>query len=139
MSENSEDEIEFEAKLDTGNGAKASTIGCEKVEDRGEDFVATINGKEYTFKKAGISKAIVGQVVEERTTVEIPCIRIGSRKLLNVEFALVDNRDKKQKVLINRDIMSKLGYLINPAKKHALEDDLAYEFKEAEEKKKTNK
>ena len=139
LNENSEDEIEFEAKLDTGNGAKASTIGCEKVEDRGEDFEATINGKEYTFKKAGISKAIVGQVVEERTTVEIPCIRIGSRKLLNVEFALVDNRDKKQKVLINRDIMSKLGYLINPAKKHALEDDLAYEFKEAEEKKKTNK
>ena len=139
LNENSEDEIEFEAKLDTGNGAKASTIGCEKVEDRGEDFVATINGKEYTFKKAGISKAIVGQVVEERTTVEIPCIRIGSRKLLNVEFALVDNRNKKQKVLINRDIMSKLGYLINPAKKHALEDDLAYEFKEAEEKKKTNK
>ena len=139
LNENSEDEIEFEAKLDTGNGAKASTIGCEKVEDHGEDFVATINGKEYTFKKAGISKAIVGHVVEERTTVEIPCIRIGSRKLLNVEFALVDNRNKKQKVLINRDIMSKLGYLINPAKKHALEDDLAYEFKEEEKKKTINK
>ena len=136
LAEGDDDEVEFEAKLDTGNGAKASTIGCEKVEEHGDDFIATINGKQHTFKKSGISKAIVGQVVEERTTVVIPCIRIGSRKLLNVEFALVDNRDKKQKVLINRDIMSKLGYLINPAKKHSLEDDLAYEFKEAEEKKK---
>ena len=124
----SEDEMTFEAKFDTGNGAKASTIGCEKVEQKGHKVFATIEGKEYSFKLVGQSNAIVGQNVEERVTVEIPCIRIGSRKLLNAEFALVDNRNKKQKVLINRDIMSKMGYLINPGKKHILDDDLLYEF-----------
>ena len=139
LDEDDEDEVQFEAKFDTGNGAKASTIGCDKVEQRGHQVIATINGKEYKFKLEGESKAIVGQVTEDRATVLIPCLRIGSRKLLNAEFALVDNRNKKQKVLINRDIMSKMGYLINPAKKHILDDDLAYEFKEAEEKKKTEK
>ena len=43
--------------------------------------------------------------------------------------------DKKQKVLINRDVMSRLAYQINPAKKHILEDDLAYSFKEEADKK----
>ena len=32
--------------------------------------------------------------------------------------------------------MSRLAYQINPAKKHILEDDLAYSFKEEAEKKK---
>lgn len=128
LSDTDESEVEFEAKFDTGNGAKASTIGCEKVEQKGHQVIATINGKEYKFKLEGDSHAIVGQVVEERVTVLIPCLRVGSRKLLNVEFALVDNRNKKQKVLINRDVMSKMGYLINPGQKHILDDSLLYEF-----------
>lgn len=134
--ENDEDEVTFEAKFDTGNGAKATTIGCEKVEQKGHQVIATIEGKEYKFKLEGESNAIVGQVVEDRPTVLIPCIRIGSRKLLNVECALVDNRNKKQKILINRDIMSKMAYLINPAKKHVLDDDLLWEFKQKEAEKK---
>ena len=120
-----EEEIEFEAKLDTGNGAKASTIGCEKVDIDGENVTATIEGNKYRFKKVDVSKAIVGQVTEERTVVEIPCIQIGTRKLLNAQMALVDNRKKKQKVLLNRDVMSKLAYNINPAKKHLLIDEFA--------------
>ena len=125
--------------------AKASTIGCDSLEYKGNLVIATIEGKKYQFTKAGESRAIVGQVTEPRVTVIIPCIQVGSRKLLDVEFALVDNRNKKQKVLINRDVMSRLAYQINPAKKHILEDDLAYSFKEeadkkaAEEKAKKNK
>lgn len=125
-----DDEFVLEAKFDTGNGAKASTIGCEKVDQNGDLVTATIEGKTYKFKKSGESHAIVGQTTEDRTTVSIPCIQIGSRKLLDVDFALVDNRNKKQKVLINRDVMSRMGYQINPSKKHILEDDLAYSFKQ---------
>lgn len=120
-----EEEITFEAKLDTGNGARASTIGCEKVTATGEDVFAVINGKTYQFKKSGESKAIVGQVVENRIVVKIPCIKIGTRKLLDVDFALVDNRNKKQQVLLNREILSKLAYMINPGKKHLLIDEFS--------------
>ena len=126
--EDSDDIVEMEVKLDTGNGAKASTIGCESLKESGEYIIAKIEGKEYKFKKHGQSNAIVGQVTEPRTTVIIPCIQIGSRKLLDAEFALVDNRDKKQKVLLNRDLMGKMAYMINPSKKHALEDESKRKF-----------
>jgi ribosomal protein S6--L-glutamate ligase len=130
FNKDNEDGVKIEAKFDSGNGAKASTIGCESLNEDGDYILARIEGKEYKFKKHGQSKAIVGQVTEPRQTVIVPCIQIGSRKLLDVEFALVDNRNKKQKVLLNRDVMAKMGYVINPAKKHALDD----EFQEIKEK-----
>ena len=116
-------EFELEAKFDTGNGAKASTIGCESVEVVGDKVSAVINGKNYRFKKSGVSNPIVGQVREERVTVTVPCIQIGSRKLLDVDFALVDNRKKSTPVLLNRDIMSKMAYMINPGAKHTFEEE----------------
>lgn len=119
-----DDPITYETKLDTGNGAKASTIGVDKLTVDDDTVIATINDKEYKFKRYGISKAKVGPVTEERNTVIIPRIKLGTRQLLNVEFALVDNRNKSTKVLLNRDVLSKLGYVINPAKKHILKDEI---------------
>ena len=118
-----DEEFELEAKFDTGNGAKASTIGCDSVEVVGDKVSAVINGKTYRFKKNGVSTPMVGQVREERVTVTVPCIQIGSRKLLDVDFALVDNRKKSTPVLLNRDIMAKMAYMINPGAKHTLEEE----------------
>ena len=114
-------------KFDTGNGSKASTIGCDELLVEGDSVTATIDGKMYKFKKAGESTPIVGQVEEQRITVIIPELQIGTRKLLDVEFALVDNRKKSTRVLLNRDVMSKMAFLINPSRKHILEDPLAVE------------
>lgn len=120
-----DNEITMEAKLDTGNGAIASTIGCEKLSIDGDYINATIEGSEYKFKRHGQSNAKVGTHVDERVTVIIPCVQIGTRKLLNAEFALVDDRDKSTKVLLNRDLMSKMAYFVNPSRKHVIEDPLA--------------
>lgn len=120
----SDEKLTMAAKLDTGNGAYASTIGCDRLDVSENKVVATINGKDYTFEKHGSSSPKVGQEKETRITVIIPEIQIGSRKLLNVEFALVDNRKKSTKVLLNRDVLSKLAYMINPAKKHTIENEL---------------
>lgn len=117
------DKYKAEAKFDTGNGAKASTIGCDKIEIDGDNVYALINGSEYTFKKHGMSYAKVGQHTEDRTTVIIPRIKIGTRQLLDVEFALVDNRDKSTEILLNRDVMGKMAYLVNPGKKHTLDKE----------------
>ena len=46
---NTDEFFELECKLDTGNGSKASTIGCEKIEMNGDMIKATIEGKEYEF------------------------------------------------------------------------------------------
>ena len=112
------------AKLDTGNGAYASTIGCDKLTVEDNKVIAVIDGKDYEFEKHGQSTPKVGQVKEPRTTVIIPEIKIGTRKLLDVEFALVDNRKKSTKVLLNRDVLSKLAYMVNPAKKNSLKEEI---------------
>lgn len=113
--------LEFEAKLDTGNGAKASTIGCDSIQHNGDDIIAVIDGKSFTFQKHGVSRAKVGPITEERDTVIIDCIQIGTRKLLDVEFALVDNRNKSTRLLLNRDVLSKMAYMINPGQKHTID------------------
>ena len=113
--------VELEAKLDTGNGSSASTIGVDKLEEDGDKVIATLNSKKYIFNRHGKSTASVGPITEERITVILPELKIGTRKIKNVEFALVDNRKKSTKVLINRDVLSKLGYVINPAEKHMLD------------------
>ena len=114
----------WEAKLDTGNGAKASTIGCDKLVVDGDKVTATIDGKDYRFSKHGVSKAIVGPVTEERITVIIKEIQLGKRKLRDVEFALVDNRNKSTRVLLNRDVLSKMAYMIDPGHKFTLRDTI---------------
>lgn len=119
-----DDKLELEAKFDTGNGAYASTLGCDSILEEGDTIKAMIKEKQYTFKKHGKSTPTVGQVREERITVLIDEIKIGTRRYKNAEFALVDNRNKSTKVLINRDLMSKMGYMINPAKKQTLKGEL---------------
>lgn len=121
FNENQEKPVVLEAKMDTGNGSYASTIGVDKIDVENDTITATIDGNEYKFKKHGEVNPIVGQVRETRVTAIIPEIQIGSRKLLNVEFAIVDNRKKSTKVLLNRNVLAKMAYHINPGKKHALE------------------
>ena len=113
--------IKLESKFDTGNGAKASTLGCDKLDIKYNKVVATINNKEYEFDIVGKSNPKVGNDRQERITVIIPQIQIGTRKLKDVTFALVDDRDKSTRVLINRDVMKKMGFVINPNKKNMIE------------------
>ena len=114
--------IKLKSKFDTGNGAKASTLGCDKLDIKYNKVVATINGKEYEFDIVGKSNPKVGNLRQERITVIIPKIQIGTRKLKDVTFALVDDRDKSTRVLINRDVMKKMGFVINPNKKNMITD-----------------
>lgn len=114
--------IKLESKFDTGNGAKASTLGCDKLDIKYNKVVATINNKEYEFDIVGKSNPKVGNDRQERITVIIPQIQIGTRKLKDVTFALVDDRDKSTPVLINRDVMKKMGFVINPNKKNMIDE-----------------
>ena len=114
--------IKLESKFDTGNGSKASTLGCDKLDIKYNKVVATINNKEYEFDIVGKSNPKVGNDRQERITVIIPEIQIGTRKLKDVTFALVDDRDKSTPVLINRDVMKKMGFVINPNKKNMIDE-----------------
>lgn len=113
------------AKLDTGNSTLASVLEVGEFEEKGDNIHFKINGKELSFKKTAESKAIAGEETYKRPVIIIPKLTLGLRKLINVPIALVKRRDKKTtNLLLNRDVMSKLGYVVNPNHSHILTQEM---------------
>ena len=116
---------EFLAKLDTGNSTKASVLEVGEFKEVGKMIEFTVDGKTIKLEKIGISKAIAGEQTYERPMVVVPGIQLGLRKLQNVALSLVKNRDNKQtNLLLNRDTMSKMGYVVHPNNAHILTTEM---------------
>lgn len=116
---------EFLAKLDTGNSTAASCLEVGDYEDDGNNVRFKIDGKEFSFKREGESKAIVGENYDKRPIIRIPELTVGLRKVKNVLLSIVKHRDKKTtNCLLNRDTLAKLGYVINPNKTHILTKEM---------------
>lgn len=118
-------EKQFLAKLDTGNSTKASCLEVGEFTENGKNITFTIDGKEMSFEVIDHSDAIAGEVTYKRPIIMIPEITCGLRKLRNVPVSLVKARDKKTtNMLLNRDAMSKLGYVVNPNNAHILTEEM---------------
>lgn len=118
-------EKDFLAKLDTGNSTTASTIEVGKHEVKDNKITFTIDGKTLTFDITGKSIAKAGEEKYERNTITIPEITLGLRKLMNVPFSIVESRENKStNVLLNRDTLSKLGYVVHPNNAHVLTKEM---------------
>ena len=116
---------EFLAKLDTGNSTKASCLEVGEFTEKGKNVSFTLDGKTYTYEIIDHSKAKAGEEVYERPVIMVPEITCGLRKLKNVPVAIVKSRDNKTtNMLLNRDAMSKLGYVINPNTAHILTKEM---------------
>ena len=116
---------EFLAKLDTGNSTKASTLEVGEFKEVGKYIEFKIDGKPIKLEKIGKSKAKAGEEVYERPMVVAPQITLGLRKLNNVPLALVKSRDNKMtNLLLNRDAMSKMGYVVHPNNAHILTKEM---------------
>ena len=116
---------EFLAKLDTGNSTKASCLEVGEFTEKGKNVSFTLDGKTYTYEVIDHSKAKAGEEVYERPVIMVPEITCGLRKLKNVPVAIVKSRDNKTtNMLLNRDAMSKLGYVINPNTAHILTKEM---------------
>ena len=115
----------FLAKLDTGNSTKASCLEVGEYVEKGKNITFTVDGKKLTFKKTGEVRAVAGERTYIRPTITIPELKLGLRKLKNVPISIVKHRDNKStNFLINRDVMSKLGYVVNPNASHILTDEM---------------
>ena len=118
-------EKEFLAKLDTGNSTAASVLEVGEYTEEGNKVKFTVDGKQMEFEKIKVSKAVAGEETYERPVIEIPELTVGLRKLKNVHIAIVKDRDKKTtNFLLNRDAMSKLGYVVNPNTAHILTKEM---------------
>lgn len=113
-------DIEMLAKLDTGNGTKATSVEVGEYTIKGEKITFSINGKEYTFKIKGYSNSLVGDVTEKRPIITVPQITLGLRKMDEVDLSIVKKRNKSTNVLFNRELLSQLGYVVSPSQTHIL-------------------
>ena len=116
---------DFLAKLDTGNSTKASVLEVGEYKEIGKNIEFTLDGKKISLEKIGVSKAVAGEETYERPMVVVPEITLGVRKMINVPVSLVKQRDQKTtNFLLNRDAMSKMGYVVNPNTAHILTKEM---------------
>ena len=116
---------QFLAKLDTGNSTKASCLEVGEITKEGNKVSFTLEGKTFTYDLFDTSQAIAGEQTYERPIIIIPEITCGLRKIKNVPVSLVKSREQKTtNMLLNRDAMSKLGYVINPNNAHILTEEM---------------
>lgn len=116
---------DFLAKLDTGNSTKASCLEVGEYIEKGKNITFTIDGQKLTFKKVGEAKAVAGEKTYIRPIIIVPELALGLRKLKNVPISIVKHRNNKTtNLLVNRDVMSKLGYVINPNVAHILTNEM---------------
>ena len=118
-------EKQFLAKLDTGNSTKASCLEVGELKEEGDNISFTVDGKTITLKVIDHSNARAGEETYKRPIVIVPEVTCGLRKLKNVPVSLVKSRENKTtNMLLNRDAMSKLGYVINPNNAHILTEEM---------------
>ncbi len=118
-------EKEFLAKLDTGNSSNASCLEVGEYKDENNKIEFIIDGKKYVFNKVRESKVVAGEEHYRRPVIIVPELQLGLRKVKNVEISIVKSRNSKTtNCLLNRDILSKLGYVVNPSKAHILTQEM---------------
>lgn len=116
---------DFLAKCDTGNSVSVSTLEVGEFEEKGGKISFNVDGKPLTFKVERYINAIAGEVKYKRPVIRIKEVQLGLRKVDNVEIAIVRQREgKTTNMLLNRDILSKLGYIIHPMQSHILTPEM---------------
>ena len=115
----------FLAKLDTGNSTKASTLEVGEFKEVGKTLEFNIDNKVIKLEKVDNMTALAGEETYERPVVIVPEITLGLRKLKNVPIAIVNDRSKKKtNLLLNRDTLSKMGYVVHPNNAHILTKEM---------------
>ena len=116
---------EFLAKLDTGNSTTACTLEVGEYNIEGKKVKFNIDGKPFEFELEGKIMAKAGEETYERPTFIVPEITCGLRKVKNCKIAIVKSRENKStNLLMNRDTLGKLGYVVHPSNSHILTPEM---------------
>ena len=128
---------QFLAKLDTGNSARACTLEVGEYDIKNDKITFVVDGKKLTFNV--VDKMIIAtnnpendeeddEVKKARRTrpiIEVPELTLGLRKVKNPRIAIVKTRSgKSTNLLLNRDTLSKLGYVVHPNNSHMLTKEM---------------
>ena len=109
------------AKFDTGNGATAPTIHADKIKVSGNSITWTHGNKTSTnriIRKAKVDVGGLNDYSETRYAILLNLTFTGTL-YKDVEF-LVDDREDRTPVLLNRNIMRKMNVMVNPKRKYVI-------------------
>ena len=109
----------FLAKLDTGNGTGASSLGVDSLKIDGDQVYWSCNGVNRQDPIKDWSHAEVGDSIDTRPVIILD-IELGPHRLSEVPIALTDRSGKSTPVLVNRDLLSRLGVVVAPDRKFLL-------------------
>lgn len=113
------------SKLDTGNSTTACTLEVGDFEIEGEYIMFKVDGKEVKLKHEGDMVARAGEEEYKRPYTYIRKLTLGPRSTTNVKVAFVKSREKKStNLLLNRNILSTLGYVVDSTSSHILTDEM---------------
>lgn len=116
---------EFLAKLDTGNSTSANTLEVGEYKEINGNIEFKIDGKLVKFKSGKPIHARAGEQTYTRPTITIPELALGLRHIKNVPIAIVRSRaEKTTNLLLCRDTLSKLGYVVSPGTAHILTKEI---------------
>ena len=121
------------AKFDTGNGATAPTIHADKIKVSGNSITWTHGNKTSTNKiirKAKVDVGGLNNYSETRYAILLDLTFAGTL-YKDVEF-LVDDREDRTPVLLNRNIMRKMNVMVNPQRKYVITTKFEIEKGESE-------
>jgi hypothetical protein len=109
----------FVAKLDTGNGTKASSLGVDHWSLEGDRVRWCCGDQERVDPIQDWSQARVGHSVDRRPIILLDLV-IGPHRLEGVPIALADRAGKEAQILINRELLSRLGVSVSPDQEFTL-------------------
>lgn len=108
---------QFTATMDTGNSGIVPTLGVDNllINKEKNEVQIYIKGNKYILEKKGESTPMVGNVMHRRPIIIIDFIEIAGKKMHNIPCAVTDNRNKSTQMLINKDLMIKMNFIIDPS------------------------
>ena len=111
---------DFRAKMDTGNGTKASMKEVDKLDVDGQVVKWELNGKKFVNKLKGWSEPTHMRVIDKRPIIHMD-VEFNNRSYKNIPFGLT-TEDSKSECLVNRDLMTVLKVVVNPNRAFILSD-----------------
>ena len=108
------------AKMDTGNGTRATMFHVDKIDIKGD--VVHWEKNKYKFKSdiVGTSKPKHISKMNERPIIELD-ITFANKRYENVPFGLTEE-DSFSEMLVNRDLLTRFKVAVNPNKRFILSD-----------------
>ncbi len=109
---------ELVAKFDTGNSSRP-VFHAKDIEVKDKDITFSHNGKSYKTKHQGKYTTVTGAGEDVRWIVELD-IEFAGTVYSKISFGLDNREELSSDVLLNREIMSRLNVMVNPARKYVV-------------------